>query len=55
MCVSVSLRLYENKGESDFMESLRSLFASFNAMMNSNADGTGGVKVSLSEKLHHEL
>ncbi|TRY98030.1 hypothetical protein DNTS_013904 [Danionella cerebrum] len=37
-------QLYENKGESDFMESLRSLFASFNAMMNSSADGTGGVK-----------
>ncbi|XP_056626925.1 dedicator of cytokinesis protein 1 isoform X1 [Triplophysa dalaica] len=37
-------QLYENKGESDFMESLRSLFASLNAMMNSNADGTGGVK-----------
>uniref|UniRef100_A0A671N157 Dedicator of cytokinesis 1 n=1 Tax=Sinocyclocheilus anshuiensis TaxID=1608454 RepID=A0A671N157_9TELE len=33
-----------NKGESDFMESLRNLFASFNAMMNSNAEGTGGVK-----------
>uniref|UniRef100_A0A673MGR8 Dedicator of cytokinesis protein 1-like n=1 Tax=Sinocyclocheilus rhinocerous TaxID=307959 RepID=A0A673MGR8_9TELE len=38
-------QLYENKGESDFMESLRNLFASFNAMMNSNAEGTGGVKV----------
>ncbi|KAI7796529.1 dedicator of cytokinesis protein 1 [Triplophysa rosa] len=37
-------QLYENKGESDFMESLRSLFASLNAMMNSNADATGGVK-----------
>ncbi|XP_016371850.1 dedicator of cytokinesis protein 1-like [Sinocyclocheilus rhinocerous] len=37
-------QLYENKGESDFMESLRNLFASFNAMMNSNAEGTGGVK-----------
>uniref|UniRef100_A0A8C1W9A0 Dedicator of cytokinesis 1 n=1 Tax=Cyprinus carpio TaxID=7962 RepID=A0A8C1W9A0_CYPCA len=36
--------LYENKGESDFMESLRNLFASFNAMMNSSAEGTGGVK-----------
>uniref|UniRef100_A0A672LHB2 Dedicator of cytokinesis 1 n=1 Tax=Sinocyclocheilus grahami TaxID=75366 RepID=A0A672LHB2_SINGR len=33
-----------NKGESDFMESLRNLFTSFNAMMNSNAEGTGGVK-----------
>uniref|UniRef100_A0A8C1P0W5 Dedicator of cytokinesis 1 n=1 Tax=Cyprinus carpio TaxID=7962 RepID=A0A8C1P0W5_CYPCA len=33
-----------NKGESDFMESLRNLFASFNAMMNSSAEGTGGVK-----------
>uniref|UniRef100_A0A8C1MIL5 Dedicator of cytokinesis 1 n=1 Tax=Cyprinus carpio TaxID=7962 RepID=A0A8C1MIL5_CYPCA len=28
----------------DFMESLRNLFASFNAMMNSSAEGTGGVK-----------
>ncbi|KTG36811.1 hypothetical protein cypCar_00026993, partial [Cyprinus carpio] len=37
-------QLYENKGESDFMESLRNLFASFNAMMNSSAEGTGGVK-----------
>uniref|UniRef100_A0A672LEK1 Dedicator of cytokinesis 1 n=1 Tax=Sinocyclocheilus grahami TaxID=75366 RepID=A0A672LEK1_SINGR len=37
-------QLYENKGESDFMESLRNLFTSFNAMMNSNAEGTGGVK-----------
>lgn len=37
-------QLYENKGESDFMESLRNLFASFNAMMNSGAEGTGGVK-----------
>uniref|UniRef100_A0A671L9J3 Dedicator of cytokinesis protein 1-like n=1 Tax=Sinocyclocheilus anshuiensis TaxID=1608454 RepID=A0A671L9J3_9TELE len=37
-------QLYENKGESDFMESLRNLFASFNGMMNSSAEGTGGVK-----------
>uniref|UniRef100_A0A673J8A1 Dedicator of cytokinesis protein 1-like n=1 Tax=Sinocyclocheilus rhinocerous TaxID=307959 RepID=A0A673J8A1_9TELE len=36
--------LYENKGESDFMESLRNLFVSFNGMMNSSAEGTGGVK-----------
>ncbi|XP_067224876.1 dedicator of cytokinesis protein 1 isoform X3 [Chanodichthys erythropterus] len=40
-------QLYENKGESDFMESLRNLFASFNAMMNSSAEGTGGVKLLL--------
>uniref|UniRef100_A0A673J6Q1 Dedicator of cytokinesis protein 1-like n=1 Tax=Sinocyclocheilus rhinocerous TaxID=307959 RepID=A0A673J6Q1_9TELE len=33
-----------NKGESDFMESLRNLFVSFNGMMNSSAEGTGGVK-----------
>ncbi|XP_077056349.1 dedicator of cytokinesis protein 1 isoform X3 [Siphateles boraxobius] len=37
-------QLYENKGESDFMESLRNLFTSFNSMMNSGAEGTGGVK-----------
>uniref|UniRef100_A0A673J1X6 Dedicator of cytokinesis protein 1-like n=1 Tax=Sinocyclocheilus rhinocerous TaxID=307959 RepID=A0A673J1X6_9TELE len=37
-------QLYENKGESDFMESLRNLFVSFNGMMNSSAEGTGGVK-----------
>uniref|UniRef100_A0A671LF65 Dedicator of cytokinesis protein 1-like n=1 Tax=Sinocyclocheilus anshuiensis TaxID=1608454 RepID=A0A671LF65_9TELE len=43
MCFSFIL-LYENKGESDFMESLRNLFASFNGMMNSSAEGTGGVK-----------
>uniref|UniRef100_A0A9J7ZT89 Dedicator of cytokinesis 1 n=1 Tax=Cyprinus carpio carpio TaxID=630221 RepID=A0A9J7ZT89_CYPCA len=44
VCLSVYHTLYENKGESDFMESLRNLFASFNAMMNSSAEGTGGVK-----------
>ncbi|XP_064176803.1 dedicator of cytokinesis protein 1 isoform X3 [Anguilla rostrata] len=37
-------QLYENKGEADFMESLRSLFTSFNDMMNSHSDGTSGVK-----------
>ncbi|KAK7122279.1 hypothetical protein R3I94_019413 [Phoxinus phoxinus] len=37
-------QLYENKGESDFMESLRNLFTSLNSMMNSSAEGTGGVK-----------
>ncbi|MGH0163664.1 UNVERIFIED_CONTAM: hypothetical protein FKN15_060069 [Acipenser sinensis] len=33
-------RLYENKGEVDFMESLRDLFKSFNDMMNSNSENT---------------
>uniref|UniRef100_A0A8C5IA94 Dedicator of cytokinesis 1 n=1 Tax=Gouania willdenowi TaxID=441366 RepID=A0A8C5IA94_GOUWI len=37
-------RLYENKGEADFMESLRNLFTSFNEMMNSNSENTGMVK-----------
>ncbi|KAM7370641.1 hypothetical protein PAMP_010170 [Pampus punctatissimus] len=37
-------QLYENKGEADFMESLRNLFTSFNDMMNSNSEKTGGVK-----------
>nr|XP_057916970.1 dedicator of cytokinesis protein 1 isoform X4 [Doryrhamphus excisus] len=37
-------QLYENKGEADFMESLRSLFTSFNDMMNSNSESTGMVK-----------
>ncbi|CAG01025.1 unnamed protein product, partial [Tetraodon nigroviridis] len=36
--------LYENNGEADFMESLRSLFTSFNDMMNSNSENTGMVK-----------
>uniref|UniRef100_A0A7N6FJM6 Dedicator of cytokinesis 1 n=1 Tax=Anabas testudineus TaxID=64144 RepID=A0A7N6FJM6_ANATE len=36
--------LYENKGEADFMESLRNLFTSFNDMMNSNSENTGMVK-----------
>uniref|UniRef100_A0A673MAV9 Dedicator of cytokinesis protein 1-like n=1 Tax=Sinocyclocheilus rhinocerous TaxID=307959 RepID=A0A673MAV9_9TELE len=40
----VRSRVLFNQCESDFMESLRNLFASFNAMMNSNAEGTGGVK-----------
>ncbi|XP_035261078.1 dedicator of cytokinesis protein 1 isoform X4 [Anguilla anguilla] len=40
-------QLYENKGEADFMESLRSLFTSFNDMMNSHSDGTSGVKLLL--------
>ncbi|KAI3365152.1 hypothetical protein L3Q82_010252 [Scortum barcoo] len=34
-------QLYENKGEADFMESLRNLFTSFNDMMNSNSENTG--------------
>uniref|UniRef100_A0A672ILR0 Dedicator of cytokinesis 1 n=1 Tax=Salarias fasciatus TaxID=181472 RepID=A0A672ILR0_SALFA len=41
VCVCV---LYENKGEADFMESLRNLFTSFNDMMNSNSENTGMVK-----------
>uniref|UniRef100_A0A4W5MVL9 Dedicator of cytokinesis TPR repeats region domain-containing protein n=1 Tax=Hucho hucho TaxID=62062 RepID=A0A4W5MVL9_9TELE len=38
-------QLYENKGEVDFMESLRNLFTSFNDMMNINSENTGMVKV----------
>uniref|UniRef100_A0A8C6U8N4 Dedicator of cytokinesis 1 n=1 Tax=Neogobius melanostomus TaxID=47308 RepID=A0A8C6U8N4_9GOBI len=37
-------KLYENKGEADFMESLRHLFTSFNNMMNSSSENTGMVK-----------
>ncbi|XP_031416415.1 dedicator of cytokinesis protein 1 isoform X3 [Clupea harengus] len=37
-------QLYENKGEADFMESLRDLFTSFNNMMNSSAENTSMVK-----------
>ncbi|XP_015202316.1 dedicator of cytokinesis protein 1 isoform X1 [Lepisosteus oculatus] len=37
-------QLYENKGETDFMESLRSLFTSFNDMMSSNSENTVMVK-----------
>lgn len=37
-------QLYENKGEADFMESLRQLFTSFNNMMNSSSENTGMVK-----------
>uniref|UniRef100_A0A8C5FKQ4 Dedicator of cytokinesis 1 n=1 Tax=Gadus morhua TaxID=8049 RepID=A0A8C5FKQ4_GADMO len=33
-----------NKGEADFMESLRNLFTSFNDMMSSNSENTGMVK-----------
>ncbi|XP_029953363.1 dedicator of cytokinesis protein 1 isoform X1 [Salarias fasciatus] len=40
-------QLYENKGEADFMESLRNLFTSFNDMMNSNSENTGMVKLLL--------
>uniref|UniRef100_A0A7N8XJJ8 Dedicator of cytokinesis 1 n=1 Tax=Mastacembelus armatus TaxID=205130 RepID=A0A7N8XJJ8_9TELE len=40
----ISSMLYENKGEADFMESLRNLFTSFNDMMNSNSENTGMVK-----------
>uniref|UniRef100_A0A673CS66 Dedicator of cytokinesis 1 n=1 Tax=Sphaeramia orbicularis TaxID=375764 RepID=A0A673CS66_9TELE len=47
-CLSLFLSpaemLYENKGEADFMESLRNLFTSFNDMMNSNSENTGMVK-----------
>uniref|UniRef100_A0A8C2Z5S6 Dedicator of cytokinesis 1 n=1 Tax=Cyclopterus lumpus TaxID=8103 RepID=A0A8C2Z5S6_CYCLU len=43
VCVCVCV-LYENKGEADFMESLRNLFTSFNDMMNSNSENTGMVK-----------
>uniref|UniRef100_A0A6Q2YQT0 Dedicator of cytokinesis 1 n=1 Tax=Esox lucius TaxID=8010 RepID=A0A6Q2YQT0_ESOLU len=39
-------RLYENKGEADFMESLRNLFTSFNDMMNSSSENTAMVKGS---------
>uniref|UniRef100_A0A3B5LHD3 Dedicator of cytokinesis 1 n=1 Tax=Xiphophorus couchianus TaxID=32473 RepID=A0A3B5LHD3_9TELE len=44
-------QLYENKDEAEFMNSLRSLFTSFNDMMNSNSENTGMVKVGL---LSHE-
>ncbi|XP_066518843.1 dedicator of cytokinesis protein 1 isoform X3 [Hoplias malabaricus] len=37
-------QLYENKGEADFMESLRNLFTSFSIMMNSDAESTSMVK-----------
>ncbi|KAK6293898.1 hypothetical protein J4Q44_G00000600 [Coregonus suidteri] len=37
-------QLYENKGEADFMESLRNLFTSFNDMMNINSENTAMVK-----------
>uniref|UniRef100_A0A668AXF8 Dedicator of cytokinesis 1 n=1 Tax=Myripristis murdjan TaxID=586833 RepID=A0A668AXF8_9TELE len=43
VCVPEDI-LYENKGEADFMESLRNLFTSFNDMMNSNSENTGMVK-----------
>lgn len=46
VCVSaLAYRLYENKGESDFMESVRNLFTSFSIMMNSDAESTSMVKV----------
>uniref|UniRef100_A0A8K9XJL9 Dedicator of cytokinesis 1 n=1 Tax=Oncorhynchus mykiss TaxID=8022 RepID=A0A8K9XJL9_ONCMY len=41
---SQECKLYENKGEADFMESLRNLFTSFNDMMNINSENTGMVK-----------
>uniref|UniRef100_A0A4W6FA30 Dedicator of cytokinesis 1 n=1 Tax=Lates calcarifer TaxID=8187 RepID=A0A4W6FA30_LATCA len=44
-------QLYENKGEADFVESLRNLFTSFNDMMNSNSENTGMVKVDCREIL----
>ncbi|KAJ8284749.1 hypothetical protein COCON_G00035990 [Conger conger] len=37
-------QLYENKGEAEFVESLRNLFTSFNDMMNGHSDNTTGVK-----------
>uniref|UniRef100_A0A3B3Y7I5 Dedicator of cytokinesis 1 n=1 Tax=Poecilia mexicana TaxID=48701 RepID=A0A3B3Y7I5_9TELE len=37
-------QLYENKDEAEFMDSLRSLFTSFNDMMNSSSENTGMVK-----------
>ncbi|XP_053496673.1 dedicator of cytokinesis protein 1 isoform X1 [Ictalurus furcatus] len=37
-------QLYENKGESDFMESVRNLFTSFSIMMNSDVESTSMVK-----------
>ncbi|KAK3528544.1 hypothetical protein QTP70_002788 [Hemibagrus guttatus] len=37
-------QLYEDKGESDFMESVRNLFTSFSIMMNSDAESTSMVK-----------
>ncbi|KAJ8365517.1 hypothetical protein SKAU_G00143480 [Synaphobranchus kaupii] len=37
-------QLYENKGEAEFMESLRNLFTSFNNMMNCHSENTSGVK-----------
>uniref|UniRef100_A0A8C6U3Z7 Dedicator of cytokinesis 1 n=1 Tax=Neogobius melanostomus TaxID=47308 RepID=A0A8C6U3Z7_9GOBI len=43
--VLLTSELYENKGEADFMESLRHLFTSFNNMMNSSSENTGMVKV----------
>lgn len=45
VCVCFVHRLYENKGESDFMESVRNLFTSFSIMMNSDAESTSMVKV----------
>lgn len=38
-------RLYENKGEADFMESLLQLFRSISTMMSSMSDQTFRVKV----------
>uniref|UniRef100_A0A8D3CC05 Dedicator of cytokinesis 1 n=1 Tax=Scophthalmus maximus TaxID=52904 RepID=A0A8D3CC05_SCOMX len=44
-------QLYENKGEADFMESLRNLFTSFNEMMHSNSENTVMVKVAARKPL----
>ena len=41
----VSCRLYENKGEADFVESLLQLFRSINDMMSSMSELTVRVKV----------
>lgn len=41
----VSCRLYENKGEADFVESLLQLFRSINDMMSSLSELTVRVKV----------
>lgn len=52
-------RLYENKGEADFMESLLQLFKSINEMMSSVSDQTVIVKVCVSKNkilaLHFHL
>ena len=44
-CCVLLCRLYEDKGEADFMESLLQLFRSISAMMSSVSDQTVRVKV----------